>query len=221
MNPSTVFGGATLSLYAVIGFLVAVFPLVATPGASFTLLTQRVSIGGRGKGLPVALGTMTGLYVHATLAGAGLSAVVMGSSQLFAVVKFVGALYLIGLGVWTWRSATTGPARPADTAPRRTVLLWTGHSTYVQALLGNVLNPKAAAIYLTLIPQFLIPGQPVFGQVLMLATAHAVLMFVWLFLWAAVIGKATEVVTSASFKPLLNRITGSVLVALGVKSAVA
>jgi threonine/homoserine/homoserine lactone efflux protein len=207
-----------LSLYAITGFLVAVFPLVATPGASFTLLTQRVGSGGRREGLPVALGTMTGLYVHATLAGAGLSAVVMGSSQLFGVVKFLGALYLIVLGVWTWRSATV---RPVDAAPRRSVLPWTGHSTYVQALLGNVLNPKAASIYLTLLPQFLIPGQPVFGQVLVLATAHAILMALWLFAWTAAIGTAAQVLTSGAFKPMLNRITGGVLIALGVKSALA
>jgi threonine/homoserine/homoserine lactone efflux protein len=91
----------------------------------------------------------------------------------------------------------------------------------VQALLGNVLNLKAASIYLTLVPQFLIPDQPVFGQVLLLATAHAILIVVWLLTWTLVIGKAAALVRSATFKPMLNRVTGAMLVALGVKSALA
>jgi threonine/homoserine/homoserine lactone efflux protein len=206
------------SLYAVAGFVVAVLPLIAMPGASFALLAQRVGIGGRGEGVPVVLGTITGLYVHATLAGAGLSALVMGSSQLFTLVKLVGALYLILLGAWTWRTAT---ARPADAGLRRTTLPWTGQSTYTQALLGNVLNPKAASIYLTLLPQFLNPDQPVLAQVLVLATAHVSLIVLWLLTWTAVIGKAAQVLTSATFRSRLNRITGGVLVALGIRSAFA
>jgi hypothetical protein len=95
--------------YAVAGFLAAVFPLIATPGASLALLIQRVSDGGRRQALPVILGTATGLYIHAALAIAGLSAVVMHSSQAFTAVKLVGAAYLIGLGLWNWRSATPEP----------------------------------------------------------------------------------------------------------------
>lgn len=216
MSVAAAFGGFVLPVYAVAGFLVAVFPLVATPGASFTLLTQRVGTGGRSEGLPVVLGTVTGLYVHATLAGAGLSALVMGSSQLFAVVKVVGALYLVGLGVWTWRSATT---TPAAAAPRRNALPWTGHSTFVQALLGNVLNPKAASVYLTLVPQFVLPDQPILGQMLALATVHALLVGIWLGAWTAVIGTAARALSTGAFKRALNRVTGAVLVWLGARSA--
>ena len=79
--------------YAVVGFLAAVFPITATPGASVALLIQ----GGRRRALPVILGTVTGLYLHATLAVLGLSAIVMQSSEAFAVVRVVGAVYLIGL----------------------------------------------------------------------------------------------------------------------------
>jgi threonine/homoserine/homoserine lactone efflux protein len=74
---------------------------------------------------------------------------------------------------------------------------------------------------LTLIPQFLILSEPVFAQVLVLATAHAFLIGIWLLVWTAVIGKAAETLRYAAFKPLLSRITGGALVGLGVKSAVA
>ncbi|MFD6427022.1 LysE family translocator, partial [Streptomyces sp. NPDC060198] len=92
--------------YAVAGFLVAVLPLIATPGASLALLVQHVTDAGRRRALPVILGTVTGLYVHATFAVAGLSALVMQSSQAFTAVRLTGAAYLVGLGIWTWRSAS-------------------------------------------------------------------------------------------------------------------
>lgn len=186
--------------YAVVGFLAAVFPITATPGASVALLIQ----GGRRRALPVILGTVTGLYLHATLAVLGLSAIVMQSSEAFAVVRVVGAVYLIGLGLWTWFSTGARKVRPR-TEP-----------TYVRALLANVLNPKAASIYLTLVPQFVDPQRNLAGQIYVLVTAHAVLALVWLSLWAFLLGKlpSTDV-----FRRHLKRVTAVVLVALGVRAA--
>lgn len=101
--------------YAVAGFLVALLPLIATPGASLALLVRHVTDSGRRQALPVILGTVTGLYIHAALAIAGLSALVLHSSLAFTAVKLIGAVYLIGLGMWTWRSA----APNAVPAPHR------------------------------------------------------------------------------------------------------
>lgn len=196
---------------AVAGFLVAVLPLIATPGASLTLLVQHVTEGGRRRALPVALGTVTGLYVHAALAVAGLSALVMHSSVAFTAVKLIGAAYLIGLGLWTWRTATPAPRRRPM---RRT------DSVYAQALLANVLNPKAAAIYLTLVPQFVTPQHPLPAQILTLATAHALLITLWLTAWTLLLARVTRVLRAPRFKRTATRATSAALIALGVRSAV-
>ncbi|EWM17868.1 LysE family translocator [Kutzneria sp. 744] len=187
--------------YAVAGFLAAVFPITATPGASVALLIQ----GGRRRALPVIGGTITGLYVHATLAVLGLSAIVMQSSEAFAVVRVVGAVYLIGLGLWTWFAGRAPKTRPR-TEP-----------TYMRAVLANVLNPKAAAIYLTLVPQFVTPQDNLAVQIYVLVTAHALLALVWLSMWAFVVGKlpSTDV-----FRRWAKRVTAVVLVTLGVRAAV-
>ncbi|MEV0378719.1 LysE family translocator [Nonomuraea sp. NPDC050643] len=194
--------------YAVAGFLLAILPLIATPGASLTLLVGQVTTGGRRQALPVILGTTTGLYVHATLALAGLSALVMHSSQAFTAVKLTGAVYLIGLGIWTWRS--TAPKEPRRHGQK---------SPYVQALLSNVLNPKAASIYLTLAPQFIAPERPFPAQILTLATAHALLMVLWLLTWAFLIHRATHVLRRPWFRQAIARITSLVLVTLGLRTA--
>ena len=196
---------------AVAGFLVAILPLVATPGASLTLLIQHVTKGGRRRALPVVLGTVTGLYVHAALAAAGLSALVMHSGVAFTVVRLTGAVYLIGLGLWTWRTAKPAPRR----RPRRT------DSVYAQAFLANVLNPKAAAIYLTLVPQFLTPHDPLPGQILTLATAQALLITLWLTAWTFLVLRATRILRTPRFERNAARVTSAVLIALGVRTAAA
>ncbi|MEU1677973.1 LysE family translocator [Micromonospora zamorensis] len=205
---------------AVLGFLLAVAPITATPGASLTLVVSRIASGGRRQGWWVILGTVTGLYVHATLAAVGLAALVLRSSQAFWVVKLVGAGYLVGLGLWMLWSASrrrTGAGRRATVSARRPP--WRVDHPYLQGLLGNVLNPKAAAIYLTLAPQFLDPGRPVLVPMVLLATAHAALATCWLAGWTVVSGAAARLLRTASVRRMLDRLTGVILVGLGVRAA--
>lgn len=192
----------------VAGFLLAVLPLVATPGASLALLTQRIAQHGTRQVVPVIVGTTTGLFVHAALAAAGLSALVMRSGQAFTVVRLAGAAYLVALGAWTWRAA---PRRARSPVLRR--------STYCQALLGNVLNVKAASIYLTLVPQFVDPRRGIASQIFVLAAAHALLIAVWLAGWSAVLARAIRSLRSSRFALGTRRLTAAVLVALGLRAA--
>jgi threonine/homoserine/homoserine lactone efflux protein len=210
-----------MRLSVVLAFLAAVFPLVATPGASLTLLVREVGAHGRRRALPVVLGTVSGLYVHATLAIVGLSALVMHSSRAFELVRIAGAVYLIGLGVHCWRRdpIPTGDdaARAPDVVPQQAGPA----STYRHAVLANVLNPKAASIFLTLVPQFLDPRRPVAAQVLALASAQALLVAAWLTCWTVVLAGAGRLLSSPRAKGIWRRASGGVLIALGLRSAVA
>ncbi|GGZ30045.1 threonine transporter RhtB [Streptomyces inusitatus] len=206
-----------VTLYAAAGFLAAVLPLTVTPGASLALLIQHVTDGGRRRALPVVLGTATGLYIHATLAAVGLSALVTNSARAFTAVKLIGAAYLICLGLWTWRSAT----RRAAPAPSRRSTPKGSDSVYVQALFANVLNPKAASVYLTLAPQFVVRQHSLGlgGQILTLATAHVLLIALWLLLWTLLVRRASRLVREPGFKRAIARVTAVVLLALGVRTA--
>jgi threonine/homoserine/homoserine lactone efflux protein len=194
----------------IVGFILAILPLIVTPGASLTLLGQRVGEAGMRAARPVIGGTVTGLYVHATLAAVGLSAVVMRSSELFAAVRLAGAAYLIVLGISILRPRAPRPARP----------MRTGRSTYLQALLGNVLNPKAASIFLTLVPQFVDPRRPVVPQILVLASVQASLVTIWLFGWAVAITRARASAATGRWAATVRRVTGGMLIALGLRAAI-
>lgn len=185
-----------------------------TPGASFTLATSRILHGERRAGAWVVAGTATGIYCHALLAAAGLSVLVMHSAQAFRIIQIFGGVYLILLGTLTlWRTRHRIPARSRRRLP------WVGHHAYPQAVLANVLNPKAAAVYLTLAPQFLNADHLEAGSLLVLATAHIVAMALWLLLWSVVLTRGREITRSRSFKDTVDRIGGAVLVALGVRTA--
>jgi threonine/homoserine/homoserine lactone efflux protein len=201
-----------VSIGLLIAFALAVLPLSVTPGVSSTLVATRVLTGGRAEGVKVACGTATGLYVHATAAAAGLAAVIMASSLAFTVVKVVGAVYLVWLGVVTWRNASRGTISD---------LPWIGHGSYVQALLGNVLNPKASAVYLTLLPQFIDPTASVIPQIYVLATVHVAVALVYLTLLSQLVAAAGTALSRPRVRALIQRVTGVVLVGLGLRAAAA
>jgi threonine/homoserine/homoserine lactone efflux protein len=202
---------------ALIGFFIAVLPLAVTPGASFTLATERTLRREPHGAAWVIAGTATGIYCHALLAAVGLSALVMRSAELFTAVKVLGGLYLVGLGAYTlWDTRSRGgEAAPTGRLP------WSGSHSYPQALLANVLNPKAASVYLTLAPQFLTARTVGVGPFLLLATVHAVTMGLWLTGWAAILVRGHRITASQWFRTMVGRASGAVLVVLGLRTLTA
>ena len=203
---------------SMIGFGLAVLPICITPGVSFALVTQRVLDRGVRSGFAVTAGTMCGLICHATLAGLGLSALVMRSSEAFTIVKIAGAAYLVGLGLrtlWRARLGHTAPTTPARQLP------WHGRGDLAQGFLGNVLNPKAAAVYLTVAPQFLHAGLPLLPQMLELCVAHIIVAAGWLLIWTTIVHLSRRTVRTPLFRRVMDRVTGVVLVGLGVRTGFA
>ncbi|MCX4870706.1 MULTISPECIES: LysE family translocator [unclassified Streptomyces] len=204
--------------HLVLGFMAAVTPLTLIPGTSFTLVTQQVIAGSRSDGVRAAFGSACGLLVHATFAAVGLSALVMSSARALTMVKLLGGIYLIWLGVTTWRSARRGVE---PTTRRRWRLPWAQLGGFGQGLWSNVLNPKAASVYLTLVPQFLTSSRPIAPQIATLAVAHIAVVLVWLLFWTSVVAAARTAIDTPRFRRGMSRLAGAVLVAFGVRTATA
>src|SRR5688500_6266113 len=135
----------------VAGFIAVATLVVVTPGPDMTLVARNTFASGRLSGLATSAGTCSGLLVHATAAALGLSAVLLASSQAFTVVKVAGAAYLIFLGIRT----ILGARRETSFRDGAKVDPW---AAYRQGILTNVLNPKVAIFFLSLLPQFVEPG---------------------------------------------------------------
>jgi threonine/homoserine/homoserine lactone efflux protein len=131
-------------------FLLAAIIIAAIPGPGIFYVTARTLSGGRQAGITSTFGTALGGLVHVIAGSLGVSAIVLASAQLFAGLKLVGALYLIWLGIRTFREA--GHAPPVEAAPAG------ARRAFREGVVVEAFNPKTAAFFLAFIPQFLDPA---------------------------------------------------------------
>jgi len=133
-------------------FLLAGLLLNLTPGADMLFIVSRSAARGAHAGAVAALGVGAGCLVHVMAAAAGLSAVIAASATAFAVVKWLGAGYLVWLGVGLLLARRAGAApvvEGAARAPEQTL-----RAIFLQGMLTNVLNPKIVLFFLAFLPQF-------------------------------------------------------------------
>ena len=134
-----------LASYSV--FLLATFTLLVIPGPAVLYITARSIEQGRMAGIVSTLGIGVGAFIHVAAAALGISAVLMSSALAFMVVKYLGAAYLIYLGISTLLSKTT---TEVDTEFQAQSL----RKIFTQGIVVNVLNPKTALFFFAFIPQF-------------------------------------------------------------------
>jgi RhtB (resistance to homoserine/threonine) family protein len=187
--------------------------LTISPGQDMALVAKITLERGRRAALVTSLGICSGLLVHATASALGLSVILATSAEAFAIVKLAGAAYLAYLGLRSLRDSFRAEVG-AESAPRRRFA-----TPYVQGLLNNVLNPKVAIFYLTFLPQFIDPAGNVLAQSLLFAIAHAVMGLAWLTAYAYVLARLSRLFARSGVRRWLERVTGVVLVGLGVRLA--
>jgi threonine/homoserine/homoserine lactone efflux protein len=128
-------------------FLVASLVLLLTPGPAVLYIIARSIDQGRGAGLVSVLSIETGNFFHVAAATLGLSALLLSSATLFTLVKYLGAAYLIYLGIRKWLSRS----EPQETPKLSNASSW---QIYYQGVVVAVLNPKTALFFLAFLPQF-------------------------------------------------------------------
>jgi len=196
----------------VAGFLVVATILVIAPGQDTVLVIRNSVTRGTSPGVRTAVGICCGLFVHATLSALGLSALLTASSEAYAILRALGAVYLIWLGFQSLRSALVGGGGPAlesvPDGPERPL--------FREGLLSNLLNPKTATFYLALLPQFAVFPETTLRDSLFLASLHFLISLLWLGLIASVASRARALLASSSVRRSFDGATGMALVGFGV-----
>jgi threonine/homoserine/homoserine lactone efflux protein len=203
-------------------FLVLCALLTVTPGAD-TALVLKSSLSAPGRSFIATIaGISVGLLFHAMMSALGLSAILMASSNLYSVVQFLGAGYLIYLGVRglyeAWFKSSDSFASAAATAPTRSAQR-RSLAEFRTGLMTNLLNPKVAVFYLTFLPQFIDPTRNVFLQSLLLALTHIVLSFAWLTMIGFFVGYFRSQLEKKTVRRVLESLTGVALLGFGIKLA--
>jgi threonine/homoserine/homoserine lactone efflux protein len=196
-------------------FVAVAVVIVITPGPDMAIVTRNALAHGRGAALMASLGITAGLLVWTVASVAGLAALLASSSEAFTVVKWLGAAYLAYLGLRTLLSLR----EPAVEAPIGLAGRAGGGSPFRQGLLSNLLNPKIAVLFTSLIPQFVSPGPSATIESVALAGVFAAIGLVWLVAYSIVASTASEALSRPPVRRAMNAITGVVLLALGVRMA--
>ena len=197
------------------GFLTAAVVLNLAPGPDIAFILGQTVRGGRKTGFAAMAGIWTGAFGHVLIAAAGLSAILATSAMAFSVVKWVGAAYLIWLGIQALRSDGSGFIAEGIKGSAKLMPI------YRQGVVVALLNPKVAIFFLAFLPQFVVPDVgPVWAQLFL----HGSLIIVAAAFIEPPLILAGERLTnklrsSPKFGLWLDRSLGAILVALGLRLA--
>ena len=186
--------------------------LILTPGPNQALLTSRVLSGGRRSGFAAVRGLAAGMAVHVAAATAGLSALLASSAQVFGVVKLLGGLYLLWLGIAAIRRAR----RPASLEPEPESR---SGSPFRDGLLSMTLNPKVGVYFVAVVPQFVAPGPGASLRVALLLVVYGALCLVFWTGFVVGLHRARELVRRPRVRAWTERVTGAALIGLGARLA--
>jgi threonine/homoserine/homoserine lactone efflux protein len=195
-----------------LAFAAASAVLLAIPGPT-VLLVISYSLGhGRRLAPAIVAGVALGDFTAMTASMAGLGALLLASAAIFTVLKWIGAAYLVYLGIRLWRTPAfaTSTNEAADIAPRR---------AFAHAYAVTSLNPKGLLFFIAFVPQFLLPGKPLLPQILALETIFLVLATANAAAYAIMASAARQTIRRPTVQRLVNRTGGSLLIGAGLLAA--
>ncbi|HUW66256.1 MAG TPA: LysE family translocator [Spirochaetia bacterium] len=194
-----------------IPYLGIVALITVTPGPDTALVVRNSIRRGRPAGLRTAAGCASGLIVWGVASALGISALIVTSPILFNILRLAGAAYLVFLGGRLLWVTFVGPANGPSPGTKPRALL----TPFREGLVNNLLNPKTAAFYTAIIPQFLPANVPVLPATLVLASIACIASLLGLCAYAYLSSRAEGVLHSRRFAGWTDGLAGVVLLGLG------
>ncbi|WP_211828626.1 LysE family translocator [Kistimonas asteriae] len=196
-----------------LAFVSATLILFLIPGPDMVLVAGWSARKGFRMGLEAATGTVSGLLVHTTATAMGLAALLAASASAFTVLKWVGSIYLVWLGIMKLKN---GEHTTSIDKPRR------ASSPFLQAFCTNLLNPKVILFFLAFLPHFVDPAIDVKVQFIQLGLAFTLLSSLCYLIFIAITVKAGEALGKSRRARQLGRwLSGTVMIGFGVRLAMA
>ena len=197
-----------------LAYSLIVLGFVFIPGPATLLTVARATTSGTKVGIATGAGITAGDFIHTIMAVVGISAIIAASATLFAILKYLGAAYLVYLGlkaIFQKASADLGQGRVPITAQQ----------AFRQAILAEVLNPKTALFFLAFLPQFVTPENGfVVAQLTILGVVFALIGFFSTIVYSMAAGRIGNVLRhNSTVHKWQGKVVGSIYCALGVRLA--
>ncbi|MFT6557631.1 LysE family translocator [Sneathiella sp.] len=202
-----------MSIELWVSFAVACFVLVSIPGPTVLLVVSYALGRGRQTAIATVPGVVLGDFTAMTVSLLGAGAIIAASATLFTVLKIVGALYLVWLGIGLWREGgkmTAVAAEPSEKALGK--MFW-------NSWLVTALNPKGIVFFIAFVPQFVDQSQPVLLQFAVLEGTFLFFAGLNVLLWALLAGKLRQQFQKPGLIKVIKRLGGSFLVGAGLLTA--
>ena len=195
-------------------FVFVVSLLVMSPGSNAVLIAKTVPSSGRAAGFMNVAGFVSAFYLHGALSILGISILLVQSASLFTFIKYLGAAYLVWLGLKALVAAYRGLETPRADVPahRRRGL----RSAWLEGFLTNALNPKVSMFYLAAFPQFIPAGEGATGAAFQLVFLHSMVNALWFGAMVVLFAKLSGLARSGRFQRWLKGVTGVVFIGFGL-----
>jgi threonine/homoserine/homoserine lactone efflux protein len=197
---------------------ISIFVLI-TPGPDTALVVRNTIVGGRRRGVFTAIGIVTGQTIWVFATSIGIVALLVASEPVFHAVRLGGAAYLIYLGARSlYEAARSGRWREAadDMPPAQRL---SSRTAFTQGLASDLSNPKMAAFFTSLLPQFATPGDGALLNLMLLGAVFCLMTLVWLTLYALAVARAGDFLRRRNVRRALEGLMGAALIALGLRIA--
>jgi len=194
--------------------LMCIFVIIL-PGPDTAIVTKNTITAGKAGGLKTVFGICCALLIHTSAAVLGLSALIVKSAFLFSIFKYVGAIYLIYLGVKTLCSLKKKEA--AASVEINSIGTSVSSTCYKQGFLTNLLNPKVAILFLTFFPQFVESKSNTILPFLTMGMIYILLTIIWSILYVYLIHQISTFMKKPKTQSMIEGITGTILVGFGIK----
>ncbi|EJR61821.1 homoserine/Threonine efflux protein [Bacillus cereus VD115] len=198
-------------------FIIMSICLIILPGPDTAMATKNTLVAGKMGGVKTVFGTCVALLIHTLAAVIGLSALIVKSALLFSIFKYVGALYLIYIGIKALLAVKNKEGVNTNDVSINNDKEYT--SCFRQGFLTNLLNPKIAVFFLTFLPQFLNPSHNTFIQLLVMGLTYLVLTVIWFAFYIFLIDKISAFMKKPKTQRYIQGLTGIVLIGFGIKLA--
>ena len=195
--------------------IIALF-LVVSPGPNIALILKTVSSRGQNAGFLNISGFVLAAFIHGTFSILGLSAIIVQSAELFLLVKIIGSLYLLYLGVKTIYQSFKQKASKIYNTLAITKTNQSSIKSFSEGFLTQMLNPKGSIFYLSVFPQFIDFQSHAYFEAFALVSIHTGLMIIWFGFICLMISKIKLLDSKSKIGCWVQRISGSILLVFSI-----
>jgi threonine/homoserine/homoserine lactone efflux protein len=212
-------------LTQLLAFLAVSAVVICTPGQDTALTVRNALVGGRRHGVYTAAGVSVAQAVWTVATSLGLAGVLRASEPAFLALRVAGVAYLVWLGARSLYSAWRGGHREGDTGSgaavgARPTAGRTPAAAMRQGIVSNLANPKMAAFFISLLPQFVPAGGPALPVMMLLGLLFCALTFVWLALYSLAVARARRLLDRPRVRRAMDAVAGVAFLGFGARLAV-